>query len=168
MPAIDETWAALIGAFIGAVAGLGAAWLTSARQERAEHTKWLREQMQQAYSNALKSLAKSTVIPIGNDLGELEAWFDGLAEVRESLVLLQVYSVKAHSRIEHVSQRLFQTISENDFALVATQIATIEGNVSPSSGFVAWGVAQIRTKINEALIEVTDSARLDLGKVIKS
>lgn len=113
---MPEFWAALIGAFIGATAALSAAWLTAVRHERTEHRKWLREQKRQLYSEALRSLAKATVIPIGTSVDNLESWFRELAVTREALVTLQVYGIAEQDSLSAAAKDLFSVLDEHDFA----------------------------------------------------
>lgn len=162
---MDQTIAALLGALIGALAGLGASWLTTSRQERADRRKWLRDQRQQAYTNALKSLSKATVIPIGTSTKEIESWFSGLAEVRESLIALQIYC--NNQRFAELSKDLFEAIEEQPFALVATTAQILEQESEDvRRGVVVWGIARIKGQIDKVLKEVTRSASYDLGREI--
>ncbi|MCP4352673.1 MAG: hypothetical protein GY795_45035 [Desulfobacterales bacterium] len=141
--------------------------MTSYRQEKSENKKWLRNQKQQAYSNALRSLSRSTVIPVGLDIDEIEKWFYGLSEIRESLVNLQVYCLQNQNRIKEVSEDLFMSIDNNDFASVATEVEMMKEKCD-STGMVVYRIAKIRKRINDALEEITKTARFDLGKDITS
>ncbi|HKQ06913.1 MAG TPA: hypothetical protein VJ464_17420 [Blastocatellia bacterium] len=161
---MDQAVSALLGALIGALAGLGATWLTTSRQEQSEHRKWLREKRHQAYTNALKSLSKATVIPIGTNTKEIESWYCGLAEVRESLIALQVYC--SNKRIAELSGKLFEAIEIQPFVSVAGSAYSLDQESGNIAGIVVWGVALIRGKIDKVLKEVTRSASSDLGRDI--
>ena len=152
----------LIGALIGAITALLAAWLTANRHERAEHRKWLREQKRQLYSDALRSLARATVIPIGTSVASFEAWFRELALVRESLVTLQVYGALDRPELSAAAQQLFAALDENDFATIATDAAAMDGEGAHQAGFVLWGVGRIRRELERTLSVVATSARIDL------
>jgi hypothetical protein len=147
---------------IGATAALSAAWLTTARHERAEHRKWLREQRRQLYSDALRSLARATVIPIGTSVDDLETWFRELALVREALVTLQVYCAVEHPALSVATKELFSIIEEHDFARIATDAATLGGEGVNRTGLVLMGVAHIRRAIDKTLSVVASSAKIDL------
>jgi len=159
---------ALIGALIGATAALTAAWLTTARHERAEHRKWLREQKRQLYSDALRSLARATVIPIGTSVVGLESWFRELALVREALVTLQVYCTLEQRDLPAAAQKLFKVLDANSFATIATDAATMEGEGVHQTGLVLMGVGYIRREIEKTLSVVAANARMDLGSDIAS
>jgi hypothetical protein len=93
----------------------------------AEHRKWLREQERQLYSEALRSLARATVIPIGPSVAALESWFRELALVREALVTLQVYCTLQQDDLSAAAQKLFSVLDANDFAIIATDAANHGG-----------------------------------------
>jgi len=152
----------LLATIIGATAALLGSWLAAKWQERAVNRRWLREQKRQLYTDALRSLARATVIPIGTSTTSLESWFRELALVRESLVALQVYSRLAPPELSAASQRLFAALDANDFAIVATDAATIREDGVNHAGFVLWGVGRIRRELDSTLDAVVASARLDL------
>ncbi len=163
---MNETWSALIGTLIGALAGIMGAWLSASWQGKSEHKRWLREQKRKAYSDALKALSAATIIPIGINLEEIAKWYFRLVEVRETLIVLQVYSASGQNHIAECSNNLFLAIDENNFASVATEAATLKETEDDISSFVLIGVANIRAKINNALSEVTTVAKSELGQLI--
>ncbi|MEA2601668.1 MAG: hypothetical protein QOF89_2660 [Acidobacteriota bacterium] len=146
---MDQALSNLLATGIGALAGLSGALLTVLLQQTAEHKKWFREQAELAYSSALKSLAKATIIPIGIDLCEIKKWFDCLSEVRESLIVLQVYCSEGRERLADQIQKLFRVIDENSYVLVATTATTFKGKGDEDdiSGFVLLEVGKIRSEI---------------------
>lgn len=166
---MNQSWLALVGTLIGALAGIAGAWLSASWQGKAEHKRWLREQKRKAYSDALRALSATTIIPIGINLEELAKWYFRLVEVRETLTALQIYSSSGQEqqRIAQCSSNLFHAIDENNFARVATEATTIRETDGDISGFVLMGVATIRAKINTALSEVTAAAKSDLGQLIE-
>jgi gas vesicle protein len=160
-----QTWQALIGTLIGALIGMGTALLTLSLQGKAEHNRWLREQKRRAYSDALKSLARATIVPIGVNIKDIKNWYIILGEVRESLTVLQVYCSQDREYIAKISQELIFTINENDFTSLATTASTIKDIEGDVSGFVLWGVARIIPKIREVLDQITRIAKLDLERL---
>ena len=161
---MNQFWSGLMGALIGAAAAMSTAWITASRHERAEHRKWLRDQRRQACSDALRSLARATVIPIGTSVTGLENWFRELALVREALVMVQAYSTDVDDQFADVVKELVSIMSEYDFANVATNAATLEQEGVDKTGLVLWGVARIRMALDRALSQVTKNARNDLGR----
>ena len=163
---MDQAWSNLLATGIGAIAGLSGALLTGLLQQRSEHKRWLREQTKLAYSSALKALSKATIIPIGININEIEEWFNCLSEVRESLIILQVYCSEGRERLTDKSRSLFEAIEEDNYVLLATTATTIKETEGDISGLVLLGVGRIRLKIVAVLEEVTNSARLDLKSFI--
>ena len=161
---MDQAWSNILSAGIGAIAGLSGASLTLWRQQRSEHMKWLREQVKMAYSSTLKALSRATIIPIGTRLEELGNWFNVLSEVRESLIVLQIYCSEGRERVVDRSTKLFSVIDENNYALLATTVTTITEAEGDTSGLVLLGVGRIRSEIVVVLEEVTNSARADLKR----
>ncbi len=88
---MNETWAALFGAMVGATAAVIGTVLAAYLQARSEQRKWIRDQMRQIYSETLRTLSRTLVVPIGADTTKLETWYRGLATLREHPVSMQVY-----------------------------------------------------------------------------
>lgn len=162
---MDQPTSTVLAAALGGTVALCASSLTLFLQQRSERNKWEREQIKLAYSNALKALSKATIIPIGVDAERLRKWFDCLCEVRESVIVLQVYASTGQKRIADRCKVLFDVMEENDYVLLATTAAdmTIDGN---PDGVVLFGVGKIRLAIVALISEVTQSARDDLKRVL--
>jgi gas vesicle protein len=163
---MNDFWPALVGALVGAAAAIVAAWMTASRQEQAEHRKWVREQKRQVYSDALRSLARATVVPIGTSINGLENWFRDLGLVREALITMQAHRTNANSELTTVIAELFALLDQFDFVMVATDAATLEAEGVDKTGLVLWGVASIRRALDRTLSKVAESAKNDLGQDI--
>jgi hypothetical protein len=163
---LDSAWAALLGALVGAIAGIFSSWLSIARQERAEQRKWHREQRRHTYARALQSLARATIIPIGTDSDNIKSWFQELAELRESLIVLQIYCRYGESELIKATEEFFDETEKYSFAYIATQAAAEEKENGKRNDIVLRDIANIRAKIYRLLESVTASARIDLGQEI--
>jgi hypothetical protein len=95
---MDSALAGLLGAVIGAGAGLAAAWLTSSLQARREKARWLLETRVKAYGSAIRHLYRagyrmSKLSPEGVAfIGEAEVkeWFDDVTEALYQVVWLTI------------------------------------------------------------------------------
>src|SRR5579884_3613082 len=138
---MDQATSTVLAAGIAALAALSGSSITLFFQQRAERSKWIREQTRTAYSNALRALSKGTVIPIGLDPELIRKWFDSLTEVREALVILQMYNPKEADSLWDASNELFRVMDSNNYVLMATIAAGIEIEGDRST-FVLLGVGQ--------------------------
>jgi hypothetical protein len=163
---MNEFWSALIGALVGAAAAIVAAWMTASRQEKAEHRRWLREQRREVYSEALRSVARATVVPIGTSAQALENWFRDLGGLREALVTLQAHGDGKDSELWTAIADLFAVLDQYDFIAVATDAATLEAEGVDRTGLVLWGVARVRNALDLALPKIAESAKRELGRDI--
>jgi hypothetical protein len=87
---MDSEIAGLVGAGIGAVAGMSGTLLAQALQSRREHRKWVLTKKEEAYSNALRHLLKSLntrsyltadgIAILG--INEMPNWFSDLSEAQ--------------------------------------------------------------------------------------
>ena len=100
---MDAAVAGLIGAAIGAVAGMAGTLITNYLQAKQEHAKWIRDKRVEAYSNAIRYLVRALnkrsslsieggtfTSVMGKDV--IKEWFDELSEI---LVWLTRISHKA-------------------------------------------------------------------------
>jgi hypothetical protein len=165
---MSEAWSVLLGTLIGATAGIGVAWLSASLQYKFEHRRWVREQKKKAYTDALRSLSAATIIPIGINLEEIKEWFSKLVEVRESLIVLQVYASREQNRLAECSRSLFHVISNNDFSLVAIEAAALSGTKGDLACFILSGIHNIDVEIHASLELITTIAKLDLEKAISA
>src|SRR5271167_1548838 len=126
---MDQPSSTVLAAAISGTVAICASSLTLILQQRSERKKWEREHTKLAYSNVLKALSKATIVKTGIDPERLRTWFDSLSEVRESLIVLQIYCSKGHQHLRDRCKALFEVIQENDYVLLATIAAemTIDG-----------------------------------------
>jgi len=116
---METATAGLIGALIGATAGLGGSLITNWLQCRSEKSKWLREKRGETYSNAIKYLlhalnkrsaitATGTTV-IGQDI--IKEWFDEFSEAQRWLTKLRIYcSRQQKTKIIEASDKLNHAI----------------------------------------------------------
>lgn len=96
---MDAALAGLIGAGIGALAGIAGAMLTYVLQTRLEREKWLRDRRVEVYTNAIRYLIRISnkrsiltaegVTVLGQDA--MKEWFDEISEARSWLTSLLTY-----------------------------------------------------------------------------
>jgi hypothetical protein len=149
---MDAATAGLLGAVIGAVAGVGGSLITHGLQARLARENWLRDKRVETYTNAVRYLIRvsnkrSSITASGQTvLGKdaIKEWFDDISEVRSWMTSLVIYcSVGERPMIEQVTR------SFND---AATEFI--------SSGNLAGGLIAAAQK---ACAQVADSARKDIG-----
>jgi len=111
----------LLGALIGATAGLGAAWLTNSLQSRMDQAKWLLEARVAAYSKAIRHLYRAgyrmTKVsaesgPIIAE-GDIKEWFDDVTEALYQVVWLTVVCGKGQfSRVQQAQSDLDAAVAQ--------------------------------------------------------
>ena len=136
-------------------------------QQRSERKRWEKDRTTTAYSNALKALSKATIAPTGIDAERLRMWFDTLSEVRESLIVLQIYCSAGQERLGDRCKTLFEVMQENDYVLLATTAADMTIDSEPDA-MVLFGVSRIRLEIVSVINAVTQSAHYDLKRILIS
>jgi hypothetical protein len=164
---MDQPSSTVFAAAITGTVALCASSLTFFFQQRSERKRWEREQTKTAYSNALKALSKATIVPTGIDVERLRVWFDILSDVREALIVLQIYCSAGHKRLGDRCKTLFEVMQENDYVLLATTAADMTID-SKSDAVVLIGVSRIRLEIVSVINAVTRSAHDDLKCVLIS
>ena len=153
---MDSAVAGLIGAAIGALAGLLGSVFTTYFQTTQEHQKWLRDKRVESYSNTIRYLTRllnkrSAIMAEGGAyIGEeiIKEWFDDLSEALVWLSSLSIYCSKNQQRI--VSQ-VFGTVDD------------------AASKFVATGSCPLALNdvISSALNNIVECARKDIGRAVK-
>jgi hypothetical protein len=156
---MDAAIAGLIGAAIGAVAGMAGTLITTYLQARQEHAKWIRDERVEAYSNTIRyliralnkrsslSLEGGTVTSVmGKDV--IKEWFDDLSEILVWLSAASIYCSKnQQSKIAHVTKVVNKAVCD----FVNTDSVT----------------SDLQNVISSALGIVEECARQDVGRVIK-
>ena len=113
--------AGLIGAAIGASAGIVGAFLTQHLQAKAERTKWLRTKREEAYSNTLRFLLKTLnrrsnltaegIAYVGKDV--IKEWFDDIVEAQIWANYLTIYcSESQKAAIAEVASNLNEAVEK--------------------------------------------------------
>ena len=156
---MDAAIAGLIGAAIGAVAGMAGTLITTYLQARQEHAKWIRDKRVEAYSNTIRyliralnkrsslSLEGGTVTSVmGKDV--IKEWFDDLSEILVWLSAASIYCSKnQQSKIAHVTKVVNKAVCD----FVNTDSVT----------------SDLQNVISSALGIVEECARQDVGRVVK-
>jgi gas vesicle protein len=111
----------LLGAAIGAVAGIVAAFITQNLQAKTERKKWLRTKREQAYSNTLRFLLKTLnrrsglasdgMAYLGREA--IKEWLDDVVEAQIWANYLTIYcSESQKANIAEVASNLNETVSK--------------------------------------------------------
>jgi hypothetical protein len=112
---MDAALAGLVGAGIGALAGIAGAMLTYVLQTRLEREKWLRDRRVEVYTNAIRYLIRVSnkrsiltaegMTVLGQDA--VKEWFDEISEARSWLTSLLIYcSRQEQPRLNAAIERL--------------------------------------------------------------
>ncbi len=152
----------LLGALVGATAGIVSSLLTASRKEAFERRQWLLERRREAYVQALRSIARATIVPIGISIERLEKWYDELAVVRESLVTLQGHAPALEGAPPIAD--LFSVLDRTDFVTLATEAAAMQDESWNPVGFVLLPVGDIRKALDRVLSCITADAKLTLAE----
>jgi hypothetical protein len=118
---VSTAVAGLIGAAIGATAGIVAAFITQHLQTKAERKKWLRTKREEAYSNTLRFLLKTLnrrsglssdgMAYLGKDA--IKEWFDDIVEAQIWANYLTIYCSEGQKgSIAEVASKLNETVSK--------------------------------------------------------
>jgi hypothetical protein len=156
---MDAAIAGLIGAAIGAVAGMAGTLITTYLQAKQEHARWIRDKRVEAYSNTImyliRALNKRSSLSIdggtltsviGKDV--IKEWFDDLSEILVWLSAVSIYCSKNQQpKIAHATQIVNKAVC--DFV---------------NSGSVK---SDLQNVISSALNIVEECARQDVGRVVK-
>lgn len=156
---MDAAIAGLIGAAIGAVAGMAGTLITTYIQARQEHTKWIRDKRVEAYSSTIRYLIKAlnkrsnlslkggtAMSAMGEDV--IKEWFDDLSEILVWLSAVSMYCSKSQqSKIAHATQIATKAVC--DFVNSDSKISDLQSVISSALGIVE------------------ECARQDVGRVVK-
>jgi hypothetical protein len=118
---MDAALAGLIGAGIGALAGIAGAMLTYVLQTRLEREKWLRDRRVEVYTNAIRYLIRVSnkrsiltaegVTVLGQDA--VKEWFDEISEARSWLTSLLIYcSQQEQPKLNAAIERLNKAVAD--------------------------------------------------------
>lgn len=172
---MDSTVAGLIGAGIGAVAGMVGTIIGQTMQSQRDHNKWQLSKKEEAYSNTLRYLLKvlnrrSQITADGivfiskehlpqwfQDISEAQAWMTSLTIVCSSDVRGTINSVSEKLNVA-MSQFLGMEMKVGEAKEVVQDVAV--AGKGPDFGNLSEAVAF-------AYSEVLKCARKDLGKHIE-
>ena len=156
---MDSAVAGLIGAGIGASAGIAGTLISTYLQTKQERLKWLRDKRVESYSNTIRyltrALNKRSIISIesgtpvtvmGQDI--IKEWFDDLSE---SLVWLSSLSIYCSENQQKEIISAFRVVEQAVSDLVTS-------NSRPSN---------LQNVISSVLDSVIECARRDIGRTVR-
>lgn len=172
--------AGLVGAAIGAMAGIVAAFITQHLQATAERKKWLRIKREEAYSNTLRFLLKTLnrrsdlaadgIAYLGRDV--IKEWFDDIVEAQIWANYLTIYcSESQKGNIAEVAGNLNEAVSKF-LTLPGTETpierADVPGEATrDASSDHVWrspaGLAELPAVVSSSYRTVLSCAREDIG-----
>ena len=156
---MDSAVAGLIGAGIGASAGIAGTLISTYLQMKQERLKWLRDKRVESYSNTIRYLTRvlnkrsSISIESGNPvtvMGQdvIKEWFDDLSESLVWLASLSIYcSENQKKEIINAFRVVEQAVSD-----------VVTSNSHPSN---------IHNTISSVLDNIIECARRDIGRAVK-
>ena len=156
---MDSAVAGLIGAGIGASAGIAGTLISTYLQTKQERLKWLRDKRVESYSNTIRYLTRALnkrssisiesgtpVTIMGQDV--IKEWFDDLSE---SLVWLSFLSIYCSENQQKEVINAFRVVEQAVSDLVTS-------NSHPSN---------IQNAISSVLDSVIECARRDIGRAVR-
>lgn len=157
---MDAALAGLIGAGIGAFAGIVGTFVTNYLQASQEHKKWIRDKRVESYSNSIRYLLRvinkrsqisieggRLITIMGKDVQK--EWFDDLNEAVAWLSSLSIYCSKEQSKDVNLAFRKIENI--------VLSIINPNSDVSDLSGGDA----------SSALDIIVSCARKDIGREVR-
>lgn len=172
---MDTAIAGLIGAGIGAAAGMTGTLLAQILQSRREHRKWLLSKKEDAYSNSLRYLLKAlnrrTKITADGiailSKEDMPEWFADLGEAQSWITSLTIYcSSDVRETIKQVAGKfngVISTLMGNDVLIAAEH-----PNENKSDRIVVnQGLDNLAETVSFAYIEILKCAQKELGEHIR-
>jgi hypothetical protein len=155
---MDSAVAGLIGAGIGAMAGVAGTLITNYSQAKQERLKWLRDKRVESYANTIKYLTRVLnkrseisiengflVTVMGKDI--TKEWFDDLSEALAWFSSLSIYCSESQEKEINNAFRIFdQFVSK-----------FINGSHPPN----------FQDDISSILDSIIECARRDIGKAVR-
>ena len=159
---MDTAVASLLGAGVGALAGLSGTVVAQVLQGRREHKRWLIQKKEEAYSNCLRYLLKALNrrSRISGEGGtyltqeDIPNFFGDLIEAQAWLTAVSIYCADQQ---RHVVVRASSSVNEAISEFVSG---------SRAMGRLADERPTLPGAIQEAYTEIVKCARDDLGKHI--
>jgi hypothetical protein len=149
--------AGLVGALIGAAAGLAGAWLTSLLADRRERAKWILEARVDAYKAAIRHLYRAAyrMTEVSTEHGplvrdeDISEWFDDVTESLYQVVWLTIVCGNSQlARVQAVQYDLDRAV------------AGLMGDRRPSHP------KHLRYELAKAYQAIHVAARADLGGAV--
>jgi hypothetical protein len=156
---MDSAVAGLIGAGIGAVAGIAGTLITTYLQAKQERLKWLRDKRVESYSNTIRYLTRAlnkrssisiesgTLVTImGQDV--VKEWFDDLSE---SLVWLSSLSIYCSENQQKEIINAFRVVEQAVSDLITSDSRPLN----------------LQSIISSVLDSVIECARRDISRAVR-
>jgi hypothetical protein len=156
---MDAAIAGLIGAGIGAVAGLAGSLISHALSTRLQHRVWLRDKRNEAYAGTLRYLGRvlrkrsKISAEAGAILGAdaVKEWFDDLNEAQTWMSSVSIYCSEAYRK----------TVSE-----AAQSLDEAINSLLNAGARAAGGKTSVLTDIDRIHDVILDIARKDMRRYI--
>ena len=172
---MDTAIAGLIGASIGAAAGMTGTLLAQILQSRREHRKWLLSKKEDAYSNSLRYLLKalnrrSKITADGIAIlskEDMPEWFADLGETQSWITSLTIYcSSDVRDTIKQVAGKfngVISTLMGNDVLIAAEH-----PNENKSDRIIVnQGLDNLAETVSFAYTDILKCAQKELGEHIR-
>lgn len=172
---IDPAVSGLIGAGIGAIAGMSGTLMGQVLQSKREHKKWLLTRKEDAYSNSLKYLlrvlnkrskltADGIAVLAKEDVPE---WFSDLSEAQAWITSLTIYcSDDVRETIKSVSSKFNGVMSmlmgNNVYISSGAENRSMEVTAHPGNG-----LDNLAETVSFVYLEILKCAQRELGEHIQ-
>ena len=172
---MDSAVSGIIGAGIGAVAGMTGRLLAQMLQSRREHQEWLLTRKEDAYSNALRYLLKSLnrrskITAEGNAVlskEDMPEWSTDLSEAQAWITSLTIYcsndvckTIKMIAGNFNVAMSMFMG---SDVLLAAEHAKEVESD----RVFINRGLGTLAETVSLAYLEILKCAQKELGEDVQ-
>ena len=172
---MDSAVAGLIGAGIGAVAGITGTFLAQILQSRREHRKWILSRKEDAYSNSLRYLLKALnrrskitvegVAVLSKE--DMPEWFTDLSEAQAWITSLTIYcSNDVRETIKLIASKFNGTMSMlmgSDVLIAAEHSKEVERDPL----VINRGLGNLAETVAFAYLEILKCAQKELGEHIQ-
>ncbi len=153
---MDSGIAGLIGAGIGALAGIARTLITNHLQAKQERLKWLRDRHVESYSNSIRYLTRTLNkrssldaegrSVIGKEI--VKEWFDDLSEALVWLSSLSIYCSESQQKeVIKAFRKVDQAVTDS-----------LDSGLQQSN---------LQSVISSVLDSIVEGARQDIGRTVK-
>lgn len=169
---MDPAVAGLIGAGIGAIAGMAGTLIAHSLQLKSEQNKWLLSKREEAYSNSLRYLLKSLnqrskITADGTAIlaqSEMPDWFRYLSEAQSWITALTIYSSSETREPVSLISAKFNGIMSMFMGSGLFIAADESGEIQDGKIQLDDGLSNLAEMIALAYTEILKCAQTDLGK----